>query len=157
MAEYAVHRLEVEIGSLAQQSVLILGVAYRGNVRETAFSSAELLRNALLEHGAKVFADDPLFSAEELQALGYTPLPMGIEDEIRAIILQADHRVYQSFDFSRFERCQVVLDGRHALRREMIESLDIRYITIGDGNYVSPMRETSEVHAIFPVSEEETA
>ncbi len=157
MAEYAVHRIEVEIGSLAQQSVLILGVAYRGNVRETAFSSAELLRDALLEHGAKVYADDPLFSEEELQALGYTPLPMGIEDEIRAIILQADHRVYQSFDFSRFERCQVVLDGRHALRHEMIQSLDMHYITIGDGNYVRPMRENYEAHATFPVSQEGTA
>jgi len=157
MAEYAVHRIEVEIGSLAQQSVLILGVAYRGNVRETAFSSAELLRNALLEHGAKVYADDPLFSEEELQALGYTPLPIGIEDEIRAIILQADHRVYQSFDFSRFEHCRVVLDGRHTLRHEMIESLGMRHITIGDGNYVRPMRENSEAHATFPVSQEETA
>ncbi len=147
MAEYAVHRIEVEIGSLAQQSVLILGVAYRGNVRETAFSSAELLRNALLEHDAKVYANDPLFSEQELQALGYTPLPMGIEDEIRVIILQADHTVYQSFDFSRFERCQVVLDGRHALRHEMIESLDMRYITIGDGNYLRPMQENSEARA----------
>ena len=156
MAEYAVHRLEVEIGSLAQQSVLILGVAYRGNVRETAFSSAELLRNALLEQGAKVYVDDPLFSEEELQALGYTPLPIGIEDEIRAIILQADHRVYQSFDFSRFEHCRVVLDGRHALHREMIDSLDMRYITIGDGNYAGQMRENYKVGTSFPVSQEET-
>jgi len=156
MAEYAVHRLEVEIGSLAQQSVLILGVAYRGNVRETAFSSAELLRNALLEQGAKVYADDPLFSEEELQALGYTPLPRGIEDEIRAIILQADHRVYQAFDFSRFEQCRVVLDGRHALRRELIDSLDMRYITIGDGNYKGQMRENYKAGTSFPVSQEET-
>jgi nucleotide sugar dehydrogenase len=156
MAEYAVHRLQAEIGSLAQQAALILGVAYRGNVRETAFSSAELLRNALLEHGAKVYAHDPLFSAEELQALGYTPFPTGSEDEIRAIILQAGHREYQSFDFSRFERCRVVLDGRSALRREMIESLDMRYITIGDGDYVRPTQETLEAHATFPVPEEET-
>jgi nucleotide sugar dehydrogenase len=156
MAEYAVHRLEIEIGSLAQQSILILGVAYRGNVRETAFSSAELLRDALLEHGAKVYADDPLFSEEELEALGYTPLPSGTEDEIRAIILQADHRVYQSFDFSRFEHCCVVLDGRRALHREIIDSLNMRYITIGDGNYGRPMRADYEARTTFPVSQEET-
>jgi len=155
MSEYAMHRLEVEIGSLAQQSILILGVAYRGNVRETAFSSAELLRNALLERGAKVYAEDPLFSEEELQALGYTPLPEGFEDEIRAIILQANHRVYHSFDFSRFERCQVVLDGRYALRREIIDSLDMRYITIGDGKSVKPMRENSDEQAALPVTQEE--
>ena len=131
-------------------------MAYRGNVRETAFSSAELLRSALLERGARVYVDDPLFSEEELQALGYTPLPIGIEDEIRAIILQADHQVYQSIDFSRFEHCQVVLDGRHALRREMIDALDMRYITIGDGNYGGQMRENYKASTSFPVSEEET-
>jgi nucleotide sugar dehydrogenase len=155
MAEYAVHRLEAEIGRVAHQSVLILGVAYRGNVREMAFSSAELLKKALQEHGARVYADDPLFSEEELRALGYTPLPLGMEDEVRAIILQADHTVYQSFDFKRFEHCRVVLDGRGALRRELLGSLDMRYLTIGDGNYAGPMREAPEVHATFPVSEEE--
>src|SRR6266567_164069 len=145
MAEYEAHRIEVEIGSLAQQSVLILGVAYRGNVRETAFTSAKLLRDALLEHGASVYVDDPLFSEEELHALGYTPQTIGLEDEIRAIILQADHKVYQWFDFSRFKSCQVVLDGRCALRREMIESLNMRYLTIGDGNYVRPIQGSYEV------------
>src|SRR5207249_769180 len=123
MAEYVVHRIEAEIGSLVQQPVLILGVAYRGNVRETAFTSAKLLKGALLEHGARVYVDDPLFTEEELQTLGYTPLPLELEGEIRAIILQASHEVYQSFDFSRFERCQIVLDGRSVLRRETIESL----------------------------------
>jgi UDP-N-acetyl-D-mannosaminuronate dehydrogenase len=144
MAEYAVHRIEVEIGSLAQQSVLILGVAYRGNVRETAFTSASLLRDALLHHDAKVYVDDPLFSEEELYALGYNPLITGLEDEIKAIILQADHKAYQRLDFSQFKHCQAVLDGRYALRREMIESLKMRYITVGDGNYPGPMREDSE-------------
>src|SRR5579859_2841612 len=155
MAEYAVHRIEGEIGPLAQQSVLILGAAYRGNVRETAFTSAGLLRDALLEHGARVYVDDPLFSDEELRALGYAPLAIGLEDKIQAIILQADHKAYQWFDFSRFKGCQVVLDGRCALRREMIESLNMRYITVGDGNYARSMRESNEVDTTFPVSQHE--
>ena len=155
MAEYAVRRLEAEIGSLVDQSVLILGVTYRGDVRETAFSSAELLRNALLDRGTKVYASDPLFSAEELQALGYTPLPVEREAEIRAIILQAGHTAYQSFDFSRFTHCHVVLDGRSVLRRELIESLDMRYITIGDGGYIRSRLEVLEAPVALPVSEGE--
>lgn len=137
MAHYAVERLQAVVGSLEQehQSVLILGVAYRGNVRETAFTSALLLQQALLASGATVYVDDPLYSADELRALGYTPLPSGGEEEIRAIIVQADHQAYQSFDFSRFAHCQVVLDGRKALRREQIETLGMKYITIGDGTY----------------------
>ena len=134
MAEYAVQRLEAVIGSLAHQGLLILGAAYRGNVHEAAFSSTELLQNALLERGATVYVDDPLFSEEELQALGYTPLPTALESEIRVIILQADHHKYQQLDFGRYTSCQVVLDGRNALNRERIESLGIRYIAIGDGN-----------------------
>jgi nucleotide sugar dehydrogenase len=134
MAEYAVRRIEGITGSLAGQSVLILGVAYRGDVREVAFTSAKLLQDALVEHGAIVYADDPLFSADELHALGYTPLTPLVEDEIRAIILQADHKAYQSFDFSLFVSCQVVLDGRKALSCEKIEFPGIHYLTIGDGD-----------------------
>jgi nucleotide sugar dehydrogenase len=133
MAEYAVRRIEGITGSLAGQSVLILGVAYRGDVHAVAFTSAQLLQDALLEHGATVYADDPLFSADELHALGYTPCTPQVEDEIRAIILQANHKTYQSFDFSRFVSCQVVLDGRKALYHEKIASLNMRYAFIGDG------------------------
>ncbi|SRR6266566_4574976 len=138
MADYAIHRVETVLGSLAHQPVLILGVAYRGNVHETAFTSAKLLRDALLERGAIVYIDDPLFSEEELESLGYTPLPAELAGEIRAIIFQANHQEYQSLDFSNFASCRVVLDGRMALDREKIESLNIRYISIGDGNCEIP-------------------
>src|SRR5262249_38824989 len=47
MAAYAVERIEAELGSVAGQGVLILGVAYRGNVREPAFTTARLLRHVL--------------------------------------------------------------------------------------------------------------
>src|SRR6266516_4148147 len=155
MAEYAVRRIEAIIGSLAHQPVLILGVAYRGNVHETAFTSAKLLQEALLERGAIVYVDDPLFSKEELQLLGYAPLPAALESKVRAIILQAGHTAYLSFDFSRFTDCQVVLDGRSALDREKIESLGMRYITIGDGNYEKPEMQREHPQASPAFSEED--
>ena len=140
MAEYAVQRVEAIVGSLAHRAVLILGVAYRGDVHESAFTSAKLLRNALLARGAAVYADDPLLSDAELVALGYTPLIPTYEREICAIILQASHRAYQEFDFSRFDRCRVVLDGRRALCREQIEALGMQYLAIGDGYRVKADR-----------------
>ena len=97
-----------------------------------------MLKDALLEHGATVYVDDPLFSEEELGALGYAPLRPDDVGEIRAIILQANHHEYQSLDFSHFANCRVVLDGRMALDREKIEPLNIRYIAIGDGNCENP-------------------
>jgi nucleotide sugar dehydrogenase len=140
MAEYAVQRIEAVIGSLAYRSVLILGVAYRGDVHESAFTSAKLLQDALLEHGAMVYVDDPLFSDDELLALGYSPFVSERSDEIYAIILQADHQVYQEFDFRRYTNCQVVLDGRRAFRRERIVSEGMHYIAIGDGQRVKQDR-----------------
>ncbi len=134
MAEYAVRRVEAITGLLAGRSVLILGVAYRGNVREAAFTSAKLLQEALLERGAAVYIDDPLFSQDELRVLGYAPFTPGLEGEICAIILQADHHAYQSLDFRRFVRCEVVLDGRRVLSHEEIVSLGMHYLAIGDGD-----------------------
>ena len=140
MAEYAVKRIEAVIGSLCGTAVLILGVAYRGDVREVSFTSARLLQEALAGRGASVYVDDPLFSESELEALGYIPLARKLEGEIRAIILQSDHRAYRAFDFSRFVGCQAVLDGRRALSRESIESLGMHYLAIGDGNQARSRR-----------------
>jgi UDP-N-acetyl-D-mannosaminuronate dehydrogenase len=151
MAEYAVQRLQAAIGLLADQPVLILGAAYRGDVREVAFTSAKLLQKALLEYGAVVYVDDPLFSEDELRALGYTPLTAEIEGEIRAIIVQAGHQAYRSLDFSRFGSCQVVLDGRRALQDEQIEALGTRYITIGDGDLEKTKNVRGEQQAISSV------
>lgn len=133
MAAYAVERIEAAMGSLAGRSALILGVAYRHNIRETAFTSARRLQSALIDRRATVYVDDPLFSDDELEAMGYAPLHEGRAGEISAIILQADHQPYHSFDFARFPKCEVVFDGRWALRQEEIEALGKRYMSIGDG------------------------
>jgi nucleotide sugar dehydrogenase len=138
MAGYTVQRVEAIIGSLVRRSVLILGVAYRGDVHESAFTSAKLIQDALLEHGALVFADDPLFNDAELRALGFTPFIAHRTHEIDAIILQAGHRAYEEFDFGRFSSCQVVLDGRRALHKERIEALGMHYVAIGDGYREKP-------------------
>jgi nucleotide sugar dehydrogenase len=133
MAEYAVQRIEAEAGSLWRRSVLLLGVAYREDVREVTFSSAYGLQTALWRHGATVYVDDPLYTPAELHALGFQPLPPGREDEIDAMILQAAHRAYQTFDFRRFARCRVVLDGRHGLLRACVREAGIRYMALGNG------------------------
>jgi nucleotide sugar dehydrogenase len=143
MAEYAVQRIESLIGSLDHKSVLILGVAYRGNVRETAFSSAKLLQRALIRHRATVYVEDPLFTESELSKLGYTPLSSRQEHEVSAIILQSDHQSYQTLDFKRFENCRVVLDGRQALSKDKIESLGIHYVVIGNGRQVEKVIENA--------------
>lgn len=137
MAAYAIQRIETVIGSLAASAVLVLGVAYRGNVREHAFSSAHLLQSALEAKGARVWVVDPLFEDRELATMGYMPFSPHRADEVRAIILQANHQAFRCFDFSRYPNCSVVLDGRRAASAEQIrqiEALDMWYLGVGDGH-----------------------
>jgi nucleotide sugar dehydrogenase len=139
MASYAVQRLEAALGQLDGVAVLLLGVAYRGDVRETAFSSALLLRDALELRGASVYVHDPLYSDAELSAMGYRPLSPAVEGDIMAIVLQSAHSLYRSFDFVRFDHCRILLDGRHVLdaERGRLEALGIHYLALGDGAFVS--------------------
>jgi UDP-N-acetyl-D-mannosaminuronic acid dehydrogenase len=137
MADYAAARLEAELGPLAGQTVLLLGVAYRGDVREHAFSSARLLRAALAGRRARVYAHDPLFSDAELEALGYAPYTDSVRDDVRAVIVQAAHAVYRTFDFTQLPALRVVLDGRGALtaaQREQLPVRGVRALRVGDGH-----------------------
>lgn len=136
MGAYVADRLQNEIGSLASQMILILGVAYRGGVREAAFTPTRLIARALEQRGATVVVDDPLFSAEELRQMGYEPCLQAQEHRITAIVLQAAHADYQSLDFSKFIGCKVLLDGRRALDPAKIEAHGIRYLAVGDGKRV---------------------
>lgn len=110
MPGYAVGRLGDALGgSLAGTRVLILGVAFRGGVKETAFSGAFAVRDALLAAGASPLAADPLFDDAELEALGFTPWD---GTEVDAAIVQADHEAYASLGPSDLPGARVLLDGR---------------------------------------------
>ena len=131
MARYAVERLEGALGSLRGTAVLILGLAYRPNVKEAAHSSALLLAEALRERGATPTVHDPWFAPDEIRALGLTPVETLPPPRVDAVILQAAHDVYRDLDYGSFSGCRVVLDGRNVLDRAAIEAAGLRYLGIG--------------------------
>jgi len=100
------------LGEVAGRRVLILGVAYRGGVKETAFSGAFALRDALAARGAHVVAADPLFDDEELAALGFAPWNGTTVD---AAVVQADHAEYATLTGDDLPGARVVVDGRGVL------------------------------------------
>jgi nucleotide sugar dehydrogenase len=112
MPAYAVGLLADALGDLSGARVLILGVAYRGGVKETAFSGAFLLRDELAERGATVVAADPLYEADELTALGFAPWDGG---EVDGAILQADHDAYRNLMPADLPGARAVVDGRDVL------------------------------------------
>jgi nucleotide sugar dehydrogenase len=136
MARYGVDLLESALidetgAGLRGQSVLILGLAYRGGVKEATLSSALLVAQALEERGARVLVHDPLFTDAEIAALGLTPARL-TDLTIDAVVLQAAHREYEELDLASLG-CSVFLDGRRAFARARVEDAGVRYVAIGLG------------------------
>jgi nucleotide sugar dehydrogenase len=115
MAGWAVDRLRERIGSLEGAPVLVLGIAYRADVREDAFSSAFRLRDELLAAGARVLGHDPYFTPEHLREMGFEPWDPAQPAPVRAAILQAGHAAYRELGPRALPGLELIIDGRNAL------------------------------------------
>jgi UDP-N-acetyl-D-mannosaminuronic acid dehydrogenase len=129
MPAYAIELLARELGTLEGRAVLILGVAYRGGVRELAFSGAAALRDELRARGARPLASDPLYRAGELESAGYEPWTAG--ERVDGAIVQADHEPYRSLRPEDVGGAAVVVDGRGVLDLEAFASAGVRVLRIG--------------------------
>ncbi|CAB4912325.1 unannotated protein [freshwater metagenome] len=113
MPAYAVDLLaELLGGGLRGKLVLILGAAYRGDVKETAFSGVFGLRDALQAAGARPIVADPLYSDDELAALG---LEAWLGGPIDGAVVQADHAAYRTLTAQDLPGVDAVVDGRGVL------------------------------------------
>ncbi|MGG3799482.1 nucleotide sugar dehydrogenase [Metabacillus fastidiosus] len=134
MPDYAITQIEKETGPLTNKNVLILGLSFRENVKETTRSSTLLLIKQLQRKQANIFLNDPLFTEDEIEAYGIIPLSLNDKkvSDIDVLILQAFHEQYKDLDFNSFTSCEIVLDGRNELNKEEIISLGMKYKGIGN-------------------------
>jgi UDP-N-acetyl-D-mannosaminuronic acid dehydrogenase len=123
------------LGDVAGRRVLILGVAYRGGVKETAFSGAFALRDALAGRGAEVVAADPLFGHDELTRLGFAPWDGGPVD---AAVVQADHGEYYDLTAADLPGVGAIVDGRGVLEPSNFTGIPIHRIGRPDGAAQDP-------------------
>ena len=113
MPAYAVDLLAEALGGdLEGKNVLILGVAYRGGVKEIAFSGALDLRAQLERRGAVALATDPLYSSKELTELGFRAWE---GERVSGAILQADHDEYRALEPGKLQGLAAIIDGRGVL------------------------------------------
>ena len=113
MPIHAVDLLEAEIGSLADKKVAVLGAAYRGGVKETAFSGVFSLVEELKRRDAVAVVQDPMYTDSELLEVGLQPFHFG--ENADAAIVQADHSDYLKITKADLPFVKVVVDGRHHL------------------------------------------
>jgi UDP-N-acetyl-D-glucosamine dehydrogenase len=127
MPAYAVELLAGALGGLAKERVLVLGVTYRGDVKETAFSGALALRDELVGRGATPLARDPLLADDELRDLGFEPWD---GEPVAGAILQADHAEYRGLSGADVPGARAVVDGRGVLDPARF---DVPVLRIGGG------------------------
>jgi UDP-N-acetyl-D-mannosaminuronate dehydrogenase len=112
MPNYAVDLAAAAVGgSLANMSVAVLGAAYRGGVKETAFSGVFATVAALVERGAIVRVHDPLYTDDELGRLGWQPFHLGEAADV--VIIQADHAEYRELSPADIPGVAALVDGRN--------------------------------------------
>jgi UDP-N-acetyl-D-mannosaminuronate dehydrogenase len=119
--------------------VLILGVTYRADVKETAFTSAIGLMRSLEDRGAQVTMHDPLLSEREIEGVGGRAVSLEEVEAVDAIVIQAAHEVYRSLPDSFYRKAAVVLDGRDAFDPHGKELGETVWVRIG-----SPPVESAE-------------
>jgi nucleotide sugar dehydrogenase len=127
MPDYTIGLLEGAFGDLKGAKVVVLGAAYRGGVKETAFSGVFPAVEALKARGAEVSVHDPLYTDEELQGLGFTPYTLGTP--VDAAVLQADHAEYAQLTPAELPGVKVLVDGRD--RTDPARWAGVRRIVIG--------------------------
>jgi nucleotide sugar dehydrogenase len=110
MPEYAIAVLEGAYGDLDGARVVVLGAAYRGGVKETAFSGVFPTVEALRSRGAEVLVHDPMYTDDELAGFGWTAYHRG--DDADAVVVQADHAEYQEWTAADVPGARVLVDGR---------------------------------------------
>jgi nucleotide sugar dehydrogenase len=110
MPEYAVSLLEQRHGDLRGARVAVLGVAYRGGVKETAFSGVFGVVEALRARGANALVADPLYADAEIRALGFAVYEAGTA--VDAAIIQADHAEYRALSAADLPGVRTLVDGR---------------------------------------------
>ncbi len=123
--------LERALGSLSDARVLILGLAFRPLVREHTCSPAFALRDALRERAAVPLLHDPLYTPDEVRALGFEP--GSFEDRPAALVLNTGHPAYADLDFAALARggLRGVLDGRALWDPQAVRAAGVTYVGIG--------------------------
>jgi nucleotide sugar dehydrogenase len=110
MPDYTIGLLEGAYGDLGGARVVVLGAAYRGGVKETAFSGVFAAVESLRRRGATVLVHDPMYTDDELGALGFDAYHLG--DPVDAAVIQADHADYRELGEADLPGVKVVVDGR---------------------------------------------
>jgi perosamine synthetase len=148
---FMIDQVEENWGLLKQQKVLILGLAFRPQVKESICSPAFLLRDELIRRGAQVYLQDPLYTADELSAYGFEAWTEKRLPPV--VILNTAHNQFKQMQLNDLAKsgCQVFVDGRNIFSAEQISSSGLVYIGIGRAASASRAGTDARPHQRIPI------
>jgi nucleotide sugar dehydrogenase len=125
-------RLERTWGPLAGKTALILGLGFRPQVKEHIFSPAFQLGAELRRRKVAVQLHDPLYSAAEIEAHGFTPGSLEATPGAQVLILNTSHDAYAHLNFSELAArgLQAVVDGRALWPPEVVRGAGLVYVGV---------------------------
>jgi UDP-N-acetyl-D-mannosaminuronic acid dehydrogenase len=135
MPEYTVNLIEKKLKTHGippkKAKALLLGIAFRGGVKEERFSPFFTVRDKLLAKGIQVCAFDPLFTKEETEAykVKYNPGFSGVD----VVVILTDHKEFCQLDWDRIyhKGARIIIDGRNILDSHTLREKGFDCIGIG--------------------------
>ena len=131
---HVLDRFERLAWPLKNRNVLILGLAFRPQVKEHTCSTAFLLNEELTRRGVgEVRMCDPLYSDEEIEKFGFIPRSFEDEPAPDVLLLNTAHDAFRELDFEKLalRGVKAVIDGRNLWDAKRIEKAGLFYLGVG--------------------------
>jgi nucleotide sugar dehydrogenase len=113
-------------------NVIVLGLAFRGGVKEIRNSPSFRIIKALKSLGANTFVYDPLYDENETNAFGFKY--KNDFNNIDCVIIATDHDEFKRYDWkdiAKRMRGNIMVDGRQLVKPRVARNLGFVYRGIG--------------------------
>jgi len=126
--------LEEQNKQLDESTILILGVAYKGNISDARFSPSKEIISKLIKNGSKVLVYDPL-SKENFGGQRISDLWSALT-ESDVLVVVTDHDEFKNLDLTKIKKTMknpAIVDTRRVFDLKQAENLGIKYLAVGYG------------------------
>ncbi len=125
--------------SVKGSDVLVLGLTFRGGVREFMKTPADPVIDELNLLGAEVYAYDPMCGVEDAERFG-AEWKEDFEG-VDAVVILSDHEEFEDLDLdmvSEQSDHKVIVDGRNVLDKKAVLDQGFEYLRVGDIRGLGP-------------------
>ncbi|RLG40437.1 MAG: nucleotide sugar dehydrogenase [Thermoproteota archaeon] len=117
---------------LSGSNILVLGLTFRGGVKEFRKSPAIEIIRELKKWKAKVYVYDPICDSND--AMRFGAIWKDNFKDIDVIIIATDHKEFRKLDLSKISkevRNKIIIDGRNMLNKETVLNAGFYYLRVG--------------------------